>query len=139
MLIQGNIHTDRRGRIQYFNEFDMSLIKRIYTIFPKIGFIRAWQGHKIESKWFYCIKGSVCINTIKIDDWDTPNKDLVIQSFKLTSEDSQILEIKGGYANGIKALEEGTILSIFSNFTLEESKNDDFRFDLNTWQFKENI
>ena len=48
MIIEGGKFKDERGEIQFFNNFDMTEIKRIYTIFhPDANIIRAWQGHKI--------------------------------------------------------------------------------------------
>jgi hypothetical protein len=38
-----------------------------------------------------------------------------------------ILEIGGGYFNGFEALEEGSVLMVFSDFSLEESNNDNYR------------
>lgn len=139
MLIQGNSHTDKRGRIQFFNDFDMSPIKRIYTIYPEKDFLRAWQGHKIEAKWFYCVSGSVCINLVKVNDWEQPDKSDVNEVFILKPTLSEILSVQSGYVTGIKALETGTILVVFSDLALEASKNDDFRFDSNYWIFKENM
>ena len=65
-LIVGGIHTDKRGRLEFFNNFDMSLVKRIYFIKHfNVNVIRAWQGHKIESRWFKCIKGEFKIKLVK--------------------------------------------------------------------------
>ena len=40
---------------------------------------------------------------------------------------------------GIKALEEGSKLIVFSSNTLEDGKDDDYRFDANMWFDWENI
>ncbi len=50
----------------------------------------------------------------------------------LTSSESNILEIGGGQYNGFEALEEGSVLMVFSDFNLEQSKIDDYRETLET-------
>ena len=52
-LIKGNRHEDARGTLIYNNDFEASAIKRIYVIENQnTDFIRAWQGHKIEQRWY---------------------------------------------------------------------------------------
>ena len=41
--------------------------------------------------------------------------------------------IPGGYANGFRALEPHSKLIVFSNFTVEESSSDDYRFSKELW------
>ena len=58
MLLVGKKHQDERGIITYNNDFDASQIKRMYTIENhSTDFIRGWQGHKVEQRWFACMKG----------------------------------------------------------------------------------
>jgi dTDP-4-dehydrorhamnose 3,5-epimerase-like enzyme len=119
-IINGNSFIDERGVVRYINNFDLSSIVRMYCIEPSLGVIRAWHGHKVEKKWFYAAKGRFLV---KLVDMNSYNK----MDFELTSVESNILEIGGGYYNGFQALEEGSVLLVFSNFSLDESKNDDFR------------
>ncbi len=116
----GNKHIDERGIVRFVNDFDMSNVLRMYCIEPKIGVIRAWQGHKVERKWFYVVKGRFLVKTLQME---TLNK----VDFELTSTESKVLEIGGGYFNGFEALEEGSVLMVFSDFSMEDSKNDDYR------------
>ena len=95
--------------------------------------IRAWQGHRIEQKWFHCIKGAFKIQFVEIDNWDSPSQNCEIHSMELSEEKCQVLHVPGGYANGFKALKANSILMVFSNQTINEAKNDDFRFDNNYW------
>lgn len=133
-LIKGGIFNDIRGRVSFVNDFDMTEVKRFYQINHKdTETVRAWQGHKVEKKWFYCIKGSFLFNIIKIDDWSNPSFDLVPQNFTLTETESNILSVPGGHVNGFVALEENSTLIVFSDQDLESSKKDDFRFDKNYW------
>lgn len=135
-LIKGNDHKDHRGIIRFVNDFNFEKIKRFYTItHPDTSVIRAWQGHKLETKYFYVTKGSYLINWIEIDNWEKPSTDLKINAHTLSETQSEILIIPPGHVNGFKALEPGSTMIVFSDMTLEESKNDDFRFDLDYWKF----
>jgi hypothetical protein len=120
MLTIGYIHKDTRGTIRFVNDFDMSAVVRMYCIEPNLVVVRAWQGHKVERKWFYAAKGRFLVKTVEMDSL---NKEV----FELTSLESKVLEIGGGYYNGFEALEEGSVLMVFSDFNLEQSKNDDYR------------
>jgi dTDP-4-dehydrorhamnose 3,5-epimerase-like enzyme len=133
-ITEGSLFSDNRGTIAFANDFDLSPIKRFYRIsHPNTDIIRAWQGHKIERKWFYCVKGTFEIKVIKIDNWDVPSKELNINTYILNSNNTQILAIKEGCCTAIRALENDASLVVFSDKTLEEAKNDDFRFDKNYW------
>lgn len=70
----GGRHTDSRGTLFYNNDFDASAIKRIYVI-ENNGtiFVRGWQGHRIEQRWFSVLQGSFKIELIAIDNWDNPS------------------------------------------------------------------
>jgi dTDP-4-dehydrorhamnose 3,5-epimerase len=92
----------------------------MYCIEPKLGVIRAWQGHKKETKWFFAAKGSFLVKTVEME---TRFK----KEYTLTDTESKVLEIPGGNYNGFEALEEGSVLMVFSDFNLEASKADDFR------------
>ena len=62
-IINGGFFEDSRGRLDYVNDIDLSKIKRMYfTTNTEVGFFRGWQGHKIESRWFFCVKGSFEVN-----------------------------------------------------------------------------
>jgi dTDP-4-dehydrorhamnose 3,5-epimerase-like enzyme len=133
-IIQGTLFSDDRGSLSFINDFSLKSIVRFYEITPKdTTIIRAWQAHKKESKWFYCTQGSFMVNLIKLDSFENPSDNLTVYSYQLIANKPQILFIPGGYANGFKALSEGSKLMVFSNFDLEASKLDDFRFETNTW------
>lgn len=133
-IIQGGRHTDSRGILSFVNDFRLDEIKRFYTIeHTDDSVVRAWQGHQKEKKWFYTLEGSFCIVLVQPDDWVNPSNTLPIQEFILNAQDSQILSIPSGYANGFKALQPHSKLLVFSNFTTEESADDNFRFDKDKW------
>lgn len=135
-LIKGGIFTDNRGCLFHVNDFDMTPIKRFYTIENSPSYpIRAWQAHKRESKWFYAVKGSFLIGLVKPDDWENPSQNLKVEKIVLNETESKVLYIPPGYANGLKALEENSKLMVFSNFTIQEATTDNIKFDINTWLF----
>ena len=133
-LIEGGEYIDERGKLEFFNDFDMSSIKRMYfTTHFDTGVVRAWQGHTIESRWFYCVKGSFIVKLVKIDNWMAPSESLKVYEYKLTADKQQILYIPNGFANGFKALEGDSKLMILSNYGFNEIENDQIRFDQNKW------
>lgn len=131
-IIQGGIHQDERGKIVFANDFDLVDVRRLYHItHHSTETVRAWQGHKVEAKWFHCTAGSFLVKLAKIDNWENPDPQLTIETHILSADNSQVLYIPSGYANGFKALKADSSLMVFSDKGLEESKNDDFRFDKN--------
>ncbi|MFN4300342.1 MAG: hypothetical protein ACK4EX_11530 [Thermaurantimonas sp.] len=135
-IIKGNIHKDQRGIVRFVNDFHFENVKRFYAItHPDTDTIRAWQGHKLETKYFFVSKGSFIINSIAIDNWESPSKDLKINAYTLIDTQSEILTIPPGRVNGFKALEADSTLIVFSDMLLEDSKMDDIRFPLDLWKF----
>lgn len=124
MLITGNTHSDPRGTLTFINDFDLSPIVRMYRIEPKLGIVRAWQGHKLETKWFHVIKGKILV---KIRDI---NSGKLVLTQELQANPPTVLKINPGHYNGFEALEEDSVLMVFSNLSLEASKKDDFRKNL---------
>ncbi|UJH67016.1 sugar epimerase [Allomuricauda sp. SCSIO 65647] len=134
-LIKGNEFTDDRGALRFFNDFNMGQVVRFYEIAPvNTKIIRAWQAHRYEKKWFHCLAGSFVINLVKVDNFDGPSSALIPHKLILKSDEPNVLAISNGYATGIKAIEEGSRLQVFSDFSLEASKDDDHRFPLNMWE-----
>jgi dTDP-4-dehydrorhamnose 3,5-epimerase len=133
-IIQGRTHIDERGKLIFFNEFDMSGVKRFYVIeHHSMTTVRAWQGHRKEEKWFYVISGSFKVALVQPDDWERPSQELLVEEYVLTASKPEVLHIPGGYANGFKGLEPGSKMMVFSSFTVAESKADDYRFDADKW------
>ena len=133
-IIQGGKHEDARGKLIFFNDFDMAAVKRFYVIqHPDMEIVRAWQGHKQEQKWFYVIEGAFKLVLVQPDNWMDPSDSLQTEEFILQTERNEILHVPGGLANGFKALIPKSRIMVFSSFTVEESGNDNFRFDANKW------
>ena len=106
-LIKGGSHTDQRGRLDFINDFNLSNIKRMYfATYYSTDVIRAWQGHKVESRWFFCAQGAFTVKLVAIDNWEKPSEDLEVFTFKLDEETPQVLYIPNGYVNGFKATKE---------------------------------
>ena len=138
MIVQGHIHRDQRGSVRFVNDFSFEGVKRFYVIdHPDMDVIRAWQGHKTETKHFFVAKGVFLFNWITIDNWKQPSGGLEIQSKTLTDRKCEILIIPPGHVNGFKALEPDSTLVVFSDKTLQESKEDDFRFPIDYWKFQQ--
>ncbi|WP_299179832.1 WxcM-like domain-containing protein [uncultured Chryseobacterium sp.] len=130
MILKGNQYEDARGIITSNNEFDVSQVKRIYTIENhSTEFIRGWQGHAIEQRWFACMKGRFKIYVIKVDDFEKPSKDLPIQTYELSDKELTYLHVKAGCITAIQGLEKGSKLIALSDYAMGEV-NDEYRFDL---------
>lgn len=130
VIIQGGCHSDARGTLVYNNSFDASEIKRVYVIENKdTGFIRGWQGHRIEQRWFSTIQGSFEIKLIAIDNWENPSQSLEPLTFILNAEKMDVLHIPRGYVSSIHALTDGAKLLVMADYRLGEVK-DEYRFDV---------
>jgi dTDP-4-dehydrorhamnose 3,5-epimerase len=137
-LIRGNDFRDERGGLRFFNGFDMREVVRLYQISPASpDILRAWQGHKREKKWFYCISGSFVVYLVKIDNFESPSAGLLPEKISLSADDPAVLEVPGGYASGIKSMQMGSELMVFSNFGLEASQVDDFRYTDDYWPIED--
>lgn len=133
-LITGDTYTDERGTLAFVNAFDMDEVQRMYTItHPHTHIVRAWQGHKKETKYFKCTRGRFLVALVCIDDWESPSPSLIPQTFVLDATKPQVLHIPKGYANGFKALDTDAELLVFSDQTLAAAKDDQFRFSADFW------
>lgn len=141
LLISGDLAVDDRGEVGFINNFDMTSVRRFYTVTNhKQGFIRAWHAHKKESKYVTVVNGAAIIAAVKIDSWDNPSKDLKIYKFILSDVRPSVVFIPKGYANGFMNLTVDTKILFFSNSILEKSMGDDIRYDAyywNPWQIIE--
>ncbi|MBG6187874.1 sugar epimerase [Flavobacterium sp. CAN_S2] len=132
--IIGNSFVDERGTLLYSNELDLSEIKRMYVIENKDLLIqRAWQGHRIEKRWFVAVKGKFLIKLVKIDDFENPSDDLEVHSILINSEVLETVAVAAGYASSIQALEVGSKLIVFSNYKIGEV-DDNYRYNPTRWK-----
>ncbi|GIZ07438.1 WxcM-like domain-containing protein [Flavobacterium sp. UMI-01] len=137
-LIEGARFEDHRGSVAFVNDFKFEGIERFYMISnSEANPIRAWQGHKLDCKNFYCVSGSFKIGYVKIDNWETPSLDLEVHTVVLTAAESKVLHIPAGYANAIVSLEKESKLMSFSTLPLSRVQEDDVRFAPTTWTIHE--
>lgn len=129
--IKGDSYTDLRGTLFYNNNFDVSEVKRIYFIENvTTGIIRAWQGHKIEQRWFAAVSGSFKILLIKIDKWNNPSQDLKPKAFILKATTLDVLHVPSGFVSSIQSLEPISKLIVMSDYLLGDN-DDEYRFESN--------
>jgi len=134
-IIQGGNFSDHRGTISYVNDFSFKDIERFYIISnSEENPIRAWQGHKLDAKNFYCLNGAFKIHFVKIDNWENPSKDLIIETIFVSIADSKIVHIPAGYANAIESLQPNSKLISFSTLPLTSVTDDDVRYRSDYWK-----
>jgi len=134
-LIAGGVYSDRRGSLRFCNDFDMSAVKRFYTIAnsaeqPR----RGWIGHKRETKWFFPLKGTTEIvvepmgggalaATHAADAKDASGR------FALNVNEPKVLMVPPGNWFYIEQHEDAEVM-VFSDCKVGEYENDDFRRQL---------
>lgn len=128
-LVIGNHYTDASGILTFNNDFDASPVKRICFIENRdTSFVRAWQGHKIEQRWFTALRGSFEIRIITIDDWETPSLNLQQEICVLKCENLMVLQVPNGCVSRIQALEENSKLMVMADYLMGEIE-DEYRYD----------
>ena len=132
-LIEKGFAEDHRGSVEFYNDLDLSIFKRIYIVNnPKEGTVRAWHGHKKEGKLIKTTRGSFLVGALKIDNWDNPSKELELELFEINTN-TGLLYIPPGYVNGAMNLVPNSSVIYFSTSHLSDSIKDDFRFESKFW------
>lgn len=121
MLIKGGLASDDRGSLSFVNNFSLLGFKRFYIIENNNQLIRAWHGHRHESKVFIPIIGSWKVVLLNLDTEELNG------TYVLSDKNPAALFVPGGFYNGTMNLTDGARLLVLSNASLEESKNDDIR------------
>ena len=135
-IIKGNKHSDARGTLIYNNEFLATEIKRVYFIQnAEIDYVRGWQGHQIEQRWFSVVQGSFKIKTRKIDNWETPSKYLSEEIFVLLENTFDVLFVPKGFVTSLQALEKNSKLMAMSDYSMGEIQ-DEHRIDINYFKIE---
>ncbi len=133
-VIEGGLAVDDRGQVSFVNSFDFKDVKRFYMVSNhSSGFIRAWHAHKQEAKYVLVVKGAAVVGAVAVDDWENPSKEAEVHRFVLSEKSPKVLYIPSGYANGFMSLTDDAQLIFFSTSSIDESKNDDIRFDARYW------
>ena len=131
MIIKGDLFKDKRGKLFSCNQFDMTRVKRMYSIENiNSDYIRGWKGHKIETRWFFATKGSIIINTISISDLEDSDSFPVINTFKLNDDNLNVLEVPPGFATSIKQYSNGDRICVFADYEIGVSDDEDLRWEL---------
>ena len=134
VLIAGGLAADDRGELGFVNDFHFDDVKRFYTVANhRPGFVRAFHGHKRESKYVTAVSGAALVGTVRIDNWEMPAANLPVDRFVLSAHKPSVLYIPAGYANGFMSLTADLKLMFFSTSTLDQSQGDDFRYDARYW------
>ena len=149
-LIQCGLHTDARGVLRFCNDFDMSVVKRFYTISNSAEqLVRGWIGHKKETKWFFPLRGRT---VIEVESFGQDLQDGQDFGFRVSSSECRVRineeDAKGSYAcfilnanepkvlkvppgNWFKIVQDGNAeVMVFSDCRVREFENDDFRREL---------
>ena len=133
--ILGGRFVDDRGFLKALVFPEDFIPKRLYSVNNwRANFVRAWHGHKFESKLIYMSKGSGIVAAVSMSDTVTPDKNAHVYRFVIDSEAHSAIYIPAGYANGLMSLTAGAEFTVISSASLEESKGDDYRFPYDYWK-----
>ena len=128
-IVIGGSYTDARGTLRFCNDFDMSAVRRFYTIANSASEpVRGWIGHKRETKWFFPLKGTttITVEPMDVDVLAAKNAENAKGVFVLDEEKPSVLKVPPGNWFCIK--QDGTAeVMVFSDCKVGEFKNDDFR------------
>lgn len=133
-LIKGGLAIDERGQMVFANDFDFKGVKRFYMAENfSCETIRGFHGHLKEAKYALAISGTALIVAALMDNAEKPSKNSEVYRFVLSARKPEILYIPPRYANGMRSLEKNTKVIFFSTTSMEEAKEDDFRFPWDYW------
>lgn len=133
-LLEGGLAVDDRGSVAFVNAFDFEGVKRFYVVANhRQGFVRAWHAHRREAKYVTVVTGAAVVAAVQIDDWERPSRELEVHRFVLSAAKPSVLFIPPGHANGCMSLTDHAKLVFFSTSTVEESRDDDVRYEARHW------
>ena len=133
-LIEGDSRLDDRGEVAFVNDFHLEGVKRFYLVSNhRAGFIRAWHAHRREMKYVVVVQGAALVAAVAIDNWEHPSKTAKVHRYVMAGQKPAVVCIPPGYANGFMSLTQESKLMFFSTLTLEESREDDVRYDARYW------
>lgn len=133
-FLAGAKAVDDRGSVSFVNDFNLADYRRFYTVTNhSSGFIRAWHGHLKESKAITVISGAALIGCAELTSNINPDKEVSVTRVVVSEHNPGVLLIPKGYANGIMTLTDDAVVLVFSDTSVEESINDDYRFPFDYW------
>ena len=123
-VIQGGRYADARGVLRFCNDFDLSAVKRFYTIANSVEQpVRGWIGHKRETKWFFPLRGRT---EIEVENFNRVDR---VERVEMDAERPCVLKVPPG--NWFKIVQDGNAeVMVFSDCKVGEFENDDFRREL---------
>ena len=120
------MHTDVRGTLRFCNDFDLSAVKRFYTIANSAEQpVRGWIGHKRETKWFFPLKGktTIALEPMDCSRAETPRRR---EELVLDADKPSVLKVEPGNWFCIKQGGNAEVM-VFSSCKVGEYENDDLR------------
>lgn len=124
-LIQGGSYIDVRGAMRFCNDFDMSAVRRFYTIANSVEQpVRGWIAHKRETKWFFPLKGrtEILVESFNAEMQSGRGAEVVVLDAKKPS----VLKVPP--ENWFRIKQDGdSEIMVFSDCKVGEFENDDFR------------
>ena len=124
--IVGGSHVDKRGALRFCNDFDMSAVRRFYTIANSVECpVRGWIGHRKETKWFFPLRG-VTIIVVEGFNAETQRGRVRREEFILDANEPCVLMVSPGNWFYIEQ-HDGAEVMVFSDCKVGEFENDDFR------------
>ena len=123
-LIAGGVHADERGVLRFCNDFNLSAVKRFYTIANSAAKpVRGWIGHKCETKWFFPLRGSTIV---KVESFACRPQARRLEEFVLEANEPKVLKVPSGNWFIIRQDEPAEVM-VFSDCKVGEFKDDDLR------------
>ena len=133
-LMPGGLSVDDRGSVAFVNAADLTGFVRFYLVRNHArSFVRAWHGHRQERKLVTVVTGAALVCCVRVDNWERPSPDLAVYRFVMAAETPAALAIPPGFVNGSMSLRDETTICYFSDATIEQSADDDYRFPARTW------
>ena len=123
-MISGGRYVDNRGVLRFCNDFDMSAVKRFYTIANSAEQpVRGWIGHQKETKWFFPVRGKT---VIEVENFNRVDR---VERVEMDAERPCVLKVPPG--NWFKIVQDGDAeVMVFSDCHVGEYENDDIRRQL---------
>ena len=134
-MLDGGLAVDDRGEVGFVNGFAFEGVRRFYILENhRQGFVRAWHAHRREAKYVLVVRGAAVVAAVPIEgSWDVPNRAAKVARYVMSAKRPSVLYIPPGYANGAMSLTEDARIMYFSTATMEETKQDDVRYDARYW------
>ena len=127
MYFNGTSHKDQRGVLFYNNIVDLKEVKRLYIIENKnMSINRGWKGHRIEKRWFLCVRGKMKIQVVKLRSTANEILNNTINTYILDDKSLNYVIVEPGYATKITQLENDSRVLVLADSYVGEFNDDIF-------------